>query len=175
MPIHRKANVSIRWFVVVSYLGGRLAHLCEDANKILVATRSCFVHTSIDYTHQINVLFDQHKVDLIELFFSYLNSHKAFFHQGYELLAIDTERDWNSINNQVSSEGERVDGERKLLFDRSKVTRMRQENVRKQKDLDRFHENNQRRVGDWMCRERCLIVVLVSSGRARHCHRYHGN
>lgn len=85
----------------LSYLVDVLAHLCEDANKILVATRSCFVHTSIDYTHQINGLFDQQKVDLIELLFSYLNSHKAFFHQGYELLAIDTERDWNSINSQV--------------------------------------------------------------------------
>jgi len=80
-----------------------LAHVCEDVSKILIATRSCFGHTSIDYAYQINVLFSQHKVDLIELFLSYINFHKAFFHQGYELLSIDTERDFNSITAQVKS------------------------------------------------------------------------
>jgi len=80
-----------------------LAHVCEDVSKILIATRSCFGHTSIDYAYQINVLFSQHKVDLIELFLSYINFHKAFFHQGYELLSIDTEKDFNSITAQVKS------------------------------------------------------------------------
>jgi Arf-GAP/coiled-coil/ANK repeat/PH domain-containing protein len=78
-----------------------LAHVCEDTSKILIATRSCFGHTSIDYTYQINVLFNQHKTELIELFLSYINFHKAYFHQGYELLSIDTERDFNTISTQV--------------------------------------------------------------------------
>ena len=78
-----------------------LAHVCEDAAKILLATRSCFGHTSIDYTYHINVLFDQHKIDLVELFLTYINLHKAFFHQGYELLAIDSENEFNGINSQV--------------------------------------------------------------------------
>lgn len=78
-----------------------LAHLCEDTSKILLATRSCFGHTSIDYTYQINILFDQHKVEFVELLLSYINIHKAFFHQGHELLSIDTEGDFNSITSQV--------------------------------------------------------------------------
>ncbi|CAM4818481.1 unnamed protein product [Rotaria magnacalcarata] len=101
-------------------------HLCEDASKILIATRSCFGHTSIDYTYQINVLYNQHKVDLIELFLSYINFHKAFFHQGYELLSIDTEQDFNSITTEL--------------------TRMRQENAQKQKLLEKVHDTNQRRL-----------------------------
>jgi hypothetical protein len=32
-----------------------------------------------------------------------MNYHKAFFHQGYELLSIDTERDFHSITTQVKS------------------------------------------------------------------------
>ena len=47
------------------------------------------------------MLFDQHKIDLVELFLTYINLHKAFFHQGYELLAIDTETEFNDINSQV--------------------------------------------------------------------------
>lgn len=78
-----------------------LAHICEDTSKILIATRSCFGHTSIDYTYQINVLFNQHKIELVELLLSYINIHKAFFHQGHELLSIDTERDFSPITSQV--------------------------------------------------------------------------
>ncbi|CAF0774316.1 unnamed protein product [Adineta steineri] len=100
-------------------------HICEDVSKILIATRSCFGHTSIDYTYQMNVLFTQHKVELIELFLSYINFHKAFFHQGYELLSIDTERDFNSISNQL--------------------TKMKQDNIQKQKILEKVHETNQKR------------------------------
>ena len=80
-----------------------LAHFCEEASKLLLATRSCFGHTSIDYTYQINVLFTQQRVELMELFLSYMNFHQAFFHQGYELLAIDTERDFHTISTQVRS------------------------------------------------------------------------
>ncbi len=78
-----------------------LAHIYEEASKILIATRSCFGHTSIDYTYQINVLFTQQKVELIELVLSYINYHKAFFHQGYELLSLDTERDFHTITTEV--------------------------------------------------------------------------
>ena len=81
-----------------------LAHLCEEASKILQATRSCFSHTSIDYTYQVNVLFTQHQLELIELFLSYINYHKAFFHQGYELLSLETERDFHSITTHVRKE-----------------------------------------------------------------------
>ncbi|CAF4381221.1 unnamed protein product, partial [Adineta steineri] len=102
-----------------------VTHICEDVSKILIATRSCFGHTSIDYTYQMNVLFTQHKVELIELFLSYINFHKAFFHQGYELLSIDTERDFNSISNQL--------------------TKMKQDNIQKQKILEKVHETNQKR------------------------------
>ena len=79
-----------------------LVNICEDVSKNLIATRSCFGHTSIDYTYQINVLFDQHKVDLIELFLSYINFHKAFFHQGYELLSVETEGDAHAMTTEVS-------------------------------------------------------------------------
>ena len=37
----------------------------------------------------------------MELLLSYINIHKAFFHQGHELLSIDTEGDFNSITSQV--------------------------------------------------------------------------
>ncbi|CAF0993892.1 unnamed protein product [Adineta ricciae] len=100
-------------------------HACEDASKILIATRSCFGHTSIDYTYQINILYNQHKVELVELLLSYINIHKAFFHQGHELLSVDTERDFTTITSQL--------------------TRMRQENGQKQKILEKIHDINQRR------------------------------
>ncbi|CAF2033615.1 unnamed protein product [Rotaria magnacalcarata] len=101
------------------------SHVCEDTSKILIATRSCFGHTSIDYTYQINVLFNQHKIELIELLLSYINIHKAFFHQGHELLSIDTERDFNVITSQL--------------------TKMRQENAQKQKHFEKIHDINQRK------------------------------
>lgn len=96
----RKPTSSLRKNSSIDFL---LAHLCEEASKILYATRSCFSHTSIDYTYQINVLFTQHQVELTELFLSYINFHKAFFHQGYELLAVNTEREFHSITTQVNS------------------------------------------------------------------------
>ncbi|CAF4670909.1 unnamed protein product, partial [Rotaria sp. Silwood2] len=102
-----------------------IAHVCDDTSKILIATRSCFGHTSIDYTYQINVLFNQHKIELVELLLSYINIHKAFFHQGHELLSIDTERDFNKILSQLS--------------------KMRQDNVQKQKSLEKIHDTNQRK------------------------------
>lgn len=74
-------------------------------SKNLIATRSCFGHTSIDYTYQINVLFNQHKVDLIELFLSYINSHKAFFHQGDELLSTDADSEFHSMTTEVRVRG----------------------------------------------------------------------
>lgn len=92
------------------------AHLCEESSKILLATRSCFGHTSIDYTYQINVLFTQHKFELIELFLSYINYHKAFFHQGFELLAIDTERDFHMITAQVNCSAKRFVERNRFLF-----------------------------------------------------------
>ncbi|CAF1183410.1 unnamed protein product [Didymodactylos carnosus] len=98
--------------------------LCDDTSKILIATRSCFGHTSIDYTYHINILFDQHKVELIELLLSYINIHKAFFHQGHELF-LDSEKDFTAISQQLS--------------------KMRQENVVKQKILEKKHDSNQRK------------------------------
>ncbi|CAF1172445.1 unnamed protein product, partial [Didymodactylos carnosus] len=98
--------------------------LCDDTSKILIATRSCFGHTSIDYTYHINILFDQHKVELIELLLSYINIHKAFFHQGHELF-LDSEKDFTVISQQLS--------------------KMRQENAVKQKILEKKHDNNQRK------------------------------
>ena len=82
-------------------LSSSLALVCEDASKILIATRSCFSHTSIDYAYQINVLFNQHKTELVELLLSCINIHKAFFRQGHELLSVDTEQDFNTIVIQV--------------------------------------------------------------------------
>lgn len=34
---------------------------------------------------------------------SYINIHKAFYHQGHELLSVDTERDFNAITSQVNN------------------------------------------------------------------------
>ncbi|CAF1317283.1 unnamed protein product [Rotaria sordida] len=118
-------------------------HLCEDASKILTATRSCFGHTSIDYTYQINVLYNQHKVELIELFLSYINFHKAFFHQGYELLSIDTEKDFNSITTEL--------------------TKMRQENIQTQKMLEKVHDTNQRRSSPPRDNMTCFPIKLKLS------------
>ena len=42
----------------------------------------------------------------MELLLAYINIHKAFFHQGHELLSIDTEGDFNSITSQVKPLGE---------------------------------------------------------------------
>ncbi|CAF3410263.1 unnamed protein product [Rotaria socialis] len=123
-------------------------HLCEDASKILTATRSCFGHTSIDYTYQINVLYNQHKVDLIELFLSYINFHKAFFHQGYELLSIDTEQDFNSITTEL--------------------TRMRQENAQKQKILEKVHDTNQRRSSTPGDTTTCFPIKSILSSSSHY-------
>ena len=99
----------------------RLAHLCEEASKILFATRSCFSHTSIDYTYQINVLFTQHQVELIELFLSYINYHKAFFHQGYELLSLEAGGDFHSITTQVSRLTTKESFRKKILVDKNQT------------------------------------------------------
>ncbi|CAF4793597.1 unnamed protein product [Rotaria sp. Silwood1] len=125
-----------------------LTHICEDASKILTATRSCFGHTSIDYTYQINVLYNQHKVELIELFLSYINFHKAFFHQGYELLSIDTEKDFNTITTEL--------------------TKIRQENVQKQKMLEKVHDTNQKRSSSSKDNIICFPIKLkLSSSHSR--------
>jgi len=71
----------------------------DDASNLLTATRSCFRYTGMDYVFQISMLQAKKRHVILDSLVSYMNSYKAFFHQGYDLFT-----DFDPFLKQVSSE-----------------------------------------------------------------------
>ncbi|XP_060603418.1 arf-GAP with coiled-coil, ANK repeat and PH domain-containing protein 2-like isoform X2 [Ruditapes philippinarum] len=73
---------------------------CEDACNLMMANRSCFAHTSLDYVYQINILQSKKRFDVLETMLSFMHAQATFFHQGHELYQ-DCEGYMNGIRDQV--------------------------------------------------------------------------
>ncbi|XP_052821370.1 arf-GAP with coiled-coil, ANK repeat and PH domain-containing protein 2-like isoform X2 [Mya arenaria] len=73
---------------------------CEDAHNLMMANKSCFAHTSLDYVYQINILQSKKKFDVLETMLSFMHAQATFFHQGHDLFK-DTEESMNTARDQV--------------------------------------------------------------------------
>lgn len=73
---------------------------CERNAHLLLATRKCYQHFSLDYCLQLNSFKVQQRVDLLNSVFSYVQAQRTFFHQGFELLR-DLEPTLKNMASQV--------------------------------------------------------------------------
>lgn len=73
---------------------------CEDAFNLMMANKSCFAHTSLDYVYQINILQSKKRFEVLETMLSFMKAQATFFHQGQELYQ-DCEPYMKDIANQV--------------------------------------------------------------------------
>ncbi|XP_060744254.1 BAR_ACAPs and ArfGap_ACAP domain-containing protein [Tachysurus vachellii] len=53
---------------------------------LLLATRKCYTHCSLDYCLQLNNFLTQQKLDTLNSVFSFFHAQNTFFHQGFDLL-----------------------------------------------------------------------------------------
>ncbi|XP_076832394.1 arf-GAP with coiled-coil, ANK repeat and PH domain-containing protein 2 isoform X2 [Brachyhypopomus gauderio] len=58
----------------------------ERASHLLLATRKCYQHFTLDYCLQLNNFKAQQKLDILNSVFSYFHAQYTFFHQGFDLL-----------------------------------------------------------------------------------------
>ncbi|XP_052284060.1 arf-GAP with coiled-coil, ANK repeat and PH domain-containing protein 2-like isoform X3 [Dreissena polymorpha] len=58
---------------------------CEDAHNLMMANKSCFAHTALDYVYQVNILQSKKRFDVLETMLSFMQAQATFFHQGHEL------------------------------------------------------------------------------------------
>ncbi|KAI1309372.1 Arf-GAP with coiled-coil, ANK repeat and PH domain-containing protein 2 [Halotydeus destructor] len=56
----------------------------EESSNLLMATRSLFQHTAIDYASQLTCLQIRKKHEILDSLVSLLNAHGTFAHQGHE-------------------------------------------------------------------------------------------
>ncbi|TSX85978.1 Arf-GAP with coiled-coil, ANK repeat and PH domain-containing protein 2 [Bagarius yarrelli] len=58
----------------------------ERHTHLLLATRKCYTHCSLDYCLQLNNFLTQQKLDMLNSVFSFFHAQNTFFHQGFDLL-----------------------------------------------------------------------------------------
>ena len=58
----------------------------EETENVLIATSSCFSHTALDYSFQINVLQSKRRFYLLGQLLNFMNAQFAFYKQGCEVL-----------------------------------------------------------------------------------------
>ncbi|KAB5550068.1 hypothetical protein PHYPO_G00049420 [Pangasianodon hypophthalmus] len=58
----------------------------ERHTHLLLATRKCYTHCSLDYCLQLNNFLTQQKLDVLNSVFSFFHAQNTFFHQGFDLL-----------------------------------------------------------------------------------------
>lgn len=56
----------------------------EEMDNLLTATRSCFLHTSLDYVNQISVFHSKKRIQTLEFLLSQAQAISCFFSQGNE-------------------------------------------------------------------------------------------
>ncbi|KAH7956511.1 hypothetical protein HPB52_010152 [Rhipicephalus sanguineus] len=58
---------------------------CEDAHNVLIATRSCFQHLTLDYVHQLSCLQSKKRHEVLQTLLSLMGAYSTYFHQGSDL------------------------------------------------------------------------------------------
>lgn len=56
----------------------------EEVDNLLTATRSCFLHTNLDYVNQISVFHSKKRLQILEFLLSHADACTSFFSQGNE-------------------------------------------------------------------------------------------
>uniref|UniRef100_T1JJI0 5' exonuclease Apollo n=1 Tax=Strigamia maritima TaxID=126957 RepID=T1JJI0_STRMM len=60
-------------------------HESDELNNVLVATRSCFQYTGLDYVNQMSLLQAKKRYEVLDTLLSYMQAQTTFFHQGADL------------------------------------------------------------------------------------------
>lgn len=58
---------------------------CEEAQNVLIATRSCFQHLALDYVHQLSCLQSKKRHEVLQTLLSLMSAYSTYYHQGYDL------------------------------------------------------------------------------------------
>ncbi|XP_033097864.1 arf-GAP with coiled-coil, ANK repeat and PH domain-containing protein 2-like [Anneissia japonica] len=58
----------------------------EEAGNLLIATRSAFGHTALDYVKELNMIQSAKRHEILNNMMSFMHAQFTYFHQGYDLL-----------------------------------------------------------------------------------------
>ncbi|TWW77744.1 BAR_ACAPs and ArfGap_ACAP domain-containing protein [Takifugu flavidus] len=86
----------------------------ERSSHLLIATRKCFQHFSLDYCLQLNSFKTQQRLDILNSVFSFIHAQVTFFHQGSDLLR-DLEPTMKTMAAQLSQLSTENSAKRKEL------------------------------------------------------------
>ncbi|KAH7959193.1 hypothetical protein HPB49_009162 [Dermacentor silvarum] len=77
---------------------------CEDAHNVLIATRSCFQHLTLDYVHQLSCLQSKKRHEVLQTLLSLMGAYSTYFHQGSDLKeSADLSKQLDSRHTLVTS------------------------------------------------------------------------
>ncbi|KAL2095856.1 hypothetical protein ACEWY4_008004 [Coilia grayii] len=96
----------------------------ERASHLLIATRKCHQHFSLDYCLQLNNFKVQQKLDILNSVFSYFHAQYTFFHQGYDLLK-DLEPTMKTMATQLAQLSTECSAKRKDLENKHLLVQQR--------------------------------------------------
>lgn len=86
----------------------------ERASHLLLATRKCYQHFTLDYCLQLNTFKAQQRIDILNSIFSFIHAQFTFFHQGFDLLR-DLEPTMKTMAAQLSQLSEECAVQKKEL------------------------------------------------------------
>ncbi|XP_033833240.1 BAR_ACAPs and ArfGap_ACAP domain-containing protein [Periophthalmus magnuspinnatus] len=96
----------------------------EKSSLLLLATRKCYQHFTLDYCLQLNSFRTQHRADILNSIFSFVQAQSTFFHQGFDLLK-DLEPTIKSMAQQISRVSSECSATRKELENTHQLVQQR--------------------------------------------------
>ncbi|CAG0904118.1 unnamed protein product [Cyprideis torosa] len=78
---------------------------CDDAQGLLLASRSAFLHSSLNYVEQLTTLNACRRQDILSSVLSLSKSYVSHYRQGYEAAVNDVEPLLKDVGTTVSSSG----------------------------------------------------------------------
>ncbi|XP_072318086.1 arf-GAP with coiled-coil, ANK repeat and PH domain-containing protein 2 [Eucyclogobius newberryi] len=96
----------------------------EKSSHLLLATRKCHQHFSLDYCLQLNSFRTQQRADILNSIFSYVQAQSTFFHQGFDLFR-DLDPTIKTMANQISRVSSECSAKRKYLENKHQLVQQR--------------------------------------------------
>ncbi|CAG2173574.1 unnamed protein product, partial [Oppiella nova] len=76
---------------------------CEEAANLLMATRSCFQHLTLDYVTQLSVFKSKKRHEVLDSLLSLMHAYGTYYHQGSDLF-----QDFDPIKKDTASQTQSV-------------------------------------------------------------------
>ncbi|GLV32415.1 Centaurin beta 1A [Carabus blaptoides fortunei] len=94
----------------------------EEVQNLLLATRSCFGHTALDYVYRISMLQTKKRHEIVGTLLSYMHACNTYYHQGSDLCE-DLEPFFKSLADEVVTMREKTSKLEKELENRHAIVK----------------------------------------------------